>query len=139
MNGMGMNGMGMNGMQQMYMNGMGGGMGGMGMNPMMGGMGGMGGMGMGGLGPVEQNLLQVIQSTGNTQSKMSVLLSQALVNNIVNQGVMAQIAQRSSCNIDLGVEVPGGLRQVTLCGTMAQNSLAANLLQQQAIQQNMTC
>merc|ERR1712039_698380 len=130
--GMGMGGMGMGGM------GMGGmGMGGMGMG--MGGMGMMGGMNpmMGGMGASnnERAFPTALQASGINNASLTILVPQALVQNIlVPRGFMAEIAQRTGCQIDLGTESPPGMRQVTVAGSMTGNALASLFLQEKIIQ-----
>merc|ERR1719336_71855 len=99
--------------------GMGMGMNGMGMgNPMLGGMG------MGN---------PMLSGIGNSQ--LTLLIPQALVQNIlIPRGIMAEIAQRSASQIDLGLESPPGMRQVTVSGTMVSNALASLFLQEKVIQ-----
>merc|ERR1740123_1605263 len=115
----------MGAMGQLGMNGpmgMGMGMGAMG-NPMMGGMNN------------ERAFLSALQASGINSAQLTLLLPQALVQNIlVPRGLMAEIAQRSGAKIDLGQEGPVGMRQVMLSGTMVANSLASLYLQEKVIQ-----
>jgi len=134
MGGMGMGGTGMGGM----------GMGGMGVNGMgIHGMGMMGnamghGMGMGagmngGMMVSERALLLAMQTSGMNSSQLSLLLPQAFVQNVLlPRGFLAEIAQRCGSKIDLGQEVPPGMRQVTFAGSMVANSMATLWLQELA-------
>merc|ERR1719424_1079233 len=103
----------------------------------MGGMGMMGG-GMGMMGMASGNeraFMAALQSSGMNNAQLTLLLPQPLVMNVlVPRGIMAEIAQRTSCKIDLGSESPPGMRQVTLGGSMVANSLASLYLQEKAIQ-----
>jgi len=129
------------------------GMGGVGMGLGMNSMGGVGTAMMGaGLGsnPLvgssmagssnERAFLAALQASGINSAQLTLLLPQHLVQNIlVPRGMMAEIAQRSGSQIDLGNESPPGMRQVTLNGTMVANALASLFLQERAIQfQQMT-
>merc|ERR1712151_141138 len=108
----------------------------------MGGMGGMnmgmGGMGMAGLGMMggmgasnnERAFLAALQASGINNAQLTILVPQNLVQNIlVPRGLMAEIAQRSGCQIDLGTESPPGMRHVTVSGTMTANALASLFIQ----------
>merc|ERR1719401_3299399 len=98
-------------------------------------------MGMMGMGSANEGaFLSALQSSGVNNSQLTILLPQALVQNIlVPRGFMAEIAQRSGAKIDLGSESPPGMRQVALCGSMVGNALASLYLQEKAIQfQQMT-
>mmetsp|Transcript_116874 Transcript_116874/g.372101 ORF Transcript_116874/g.372101 Transcript_116874/m.372101 type:complete len:112 (+) Transcript_116874:2-337(+) len=100
-------------------------------------MGGMGGMGMmGGMSsPNERAFMTALQASGFNNAQLTLLLPQALVQNIlIPRGFMAEIANRSGAKIDLGPESPAGMRQVTLGGSMVGNSMAALLLQEKVIQ-----
>jgi len=156
MGGMGMGGMGIDGMGMGAPMGMGGmSMGGMGMNGPMGmgmgmGLNSMGAMGspmmgamgagnpmMGGIGGSsnERAFLVALQASGINSAQLTLLLPQSLVQNIlVPRGIMAEIAQRSGSQIDLGSEGPPGMRQVSLKGSMVANALASLFLQEKAIQ-----
>merc|ERR1740130_642650 len=107
-------------------------MGGMGMNPMM--MGGMGmGMGMGGNN--DRAFMQALQASGINNAKLTLLVPVNLVHNIlIPRGFMAEIAQRSGAQMDLGSEGPAGMLQVSLSGTMIANALASLYLQEKVIQ-----
>lgn len=133
----GLGGMGMNNPMAMGGMGMGMGMNGMGMgNPMLGGMG-MGNPMLSGIGnsPNERAFLNALQSSGINNAQLTLLIPQALVQNIlIPRGIMAEIAQRSGSQIDLGVESPPGMRQVTVSGTMVSNALASLFLQEKVIQ-----
>merc|ERR1712242_432907 len=85
-------------------------MGAMGMaNPMMGSLGGSNN---------ERAFLAALQASGINSAQLTLLLPQNLVQSIlVPRGMMAEIAQRSGSQIDLGNESPPGMRQVTLNGT----------------------
>merc|ERR1719263_1528977 len=115
---------------------------GMGMNPMMGGMGmnpmmmGMGNPMMGGMGaPNERAFMQALQASGINNAQLTLLVPVNLVQNIlIPRGFMAEIAQRSGSQIDLGNEGPSGMRQVSLSGTMMANALASLYLQEKVIQ-----
>merc|ERR1719269_410721 len=94
-------------------------------NPMMGGMGA----------PNERAFMQALQASGINNAELTILVPATLVQNIlVPRGFMAEIAQRSGCQIDLGNEGPAGMRQVNLSGTMMANSLASLYLQEKVIQ-----
>merc|ERR1740129_412301 len=100
---------------------MGGGMG----NPMMGGTSSYN----------ERAFMAALQSSGINNASLTLLIPQALVHNIlVPRGFMAEIAQRSGAQIDLGSESPAGMRQVTLSGSMVGNALASLFLQEKVIQ-----
>merc|ERR1719296_473192 len=108
-------------------------MGGMGMGGMGMGMGGMcspmgmGGMGMGGMG--------MGMGSGSSNERAFMAAPQALIQNIlIPRGIMAEIAQRSGAQIDLGAESPAGMRQVTLSGSMVGNAMASLFLQEKVIQ-----
>merc|ERR1719296_264804 len=123
-------------------------MGGMGMGGMGMGMGGMcspmgmGGMGMGGMGmgmgsgsSNERAFMAALQASGINNAQLTLLLPQALIQNIlIPRGIMAEIAQRSGAQIDLGAESPAGMRQVTLSGSMVGNAMASLFLQEKVIQ-----
>merc|ERR1711865_125752 len=117
------------------MGGMGNGMmGGMGMNPMM-----MGGMGMGGMNGMQGNnemaFMQALQASGINNAALTILVPVNLLQNIlIPRGLMAEIAQRSGSQIDLGAEGPAGMKQVELKGTMMANALASLYLQEKVIQ-----
>merc|ERR1740123_1669838 len=117
--------------------GMGMGMNGMGMgNPMLGGMG-MGNPMLSGIGnsPNERAFMNALQASGINNAQLTLLIPQALVQSIlIPRGIMAEIAQRSGSQIDLGVESPPGMRQVTVSGTMVSNALASLVLQEKVIQ-----
>jgi len=134
--GMGMGGLGGMGMNNpMAMGGMGMGMNGMG-NPMLGGMG-MSNPMLSNIGnsPNERAFLNALQSSGINNAQLTLLIPQALVQNIlIPRGIMAEIAQRSGSQIDLGLESPPGMRQVTVSGTMVSNALASLFLQEKVIQ-----
>merc|ERR1719159_1255551 len=103
------------------------------MNPMMMGMGNpmMGGMGA----PNEREFMQALQASGINNAKLTILVPVNLVQNIlIPRGFMAEIAQRSGCQIDLGNEGPSGMRQVTLTGQMLQNAMAPLHLQERVLQ-----
>merc|ERR1719506_2490497 len=109
-------------------------MGGMGMNPMMM-MGGMGMGGMNGQGNNERAFMQALQASGINNASLTLLVPVNLIQNIlVPRGLMAEIAQRSGSQIDLGAEGPAGMRQVELKGTMMANALASLYLQEKVIQ-----
>lgn len=121
-----------------------GGFGGMG-NPVMGGMGMghpmMGGMGMGNsmMASMQSNneraFFSALQASGANNAQLTLLLPQPLVQNVlVPRGLMAHVAQRSGVQIDLGSEIPAGMRQVILSGSMVHNALASLLLQEKVIQ-----
>merc|ERR1712151_200670 len=83
----------------------------------------------------ERAFMQALQASGINNAQLTLLLPQALVQNIlVPRGFMAEIAQRSGSKIDLGAESPAGMRQVTLSGAMVANALASLYLQEKAIQ-----
>merc|ERR1719330_1142636 len=95
-------------------------------NPMMG-------AGMGSSN--ERAFLAALQASGINNAQLTLLIPQALVQNIlVPRGIMAEIAQRSGAQIDLGSESPAGMRQVTLSGSMVANALASLFLQEKVIQ-----
>ncbi|CAK0847894.1 unnamed protein product [Prorocentrum cordatum] len=118
------------------------GMGGVGMFGAMGGCGGMG-LGFGGLGCAagagvcgsEAAFLGALQASGAGGGRLTLLLPRGLVGGVlVPRGLMAEIAQRSGCRIDIGGEGPAETMQVSLTGSFAANSLAALLLQERAVQ-----
>merc|ERR550532_590202 len=97
---------------------------------------GMGHPMMGGSGN-ERAFMQALQASGINNAQLTLLIPQALVQNIlVPRGIMAEIAQRSGAQIDLGSESPAGMRQVTLSGSMVGNALASLFLQEKVIQFN---
>merc|ERR1712107_478029 len=110
-----------------------GGMGSMGMD-MMGGMG----MGMGGIpGGNEGMFRAALQSSvmAGTSSQLHVLLPERLLQQaLIPSGRLTEIANRCQIRIDLGMEVQPNLRQVTLVGGVAANSMAAYFLQERALQ-----
>merc|ERR1719433_2119040 len=110
-------GMGMNG---------GGGFG----NPMMGNMG------MGSSASTnEKAFLSALQASGINNAQLTLLLPSNLVQNIlIPRGFMAEVAQKSGSKIDLGIENPPGMRQVSLSGAMVGNALASLFLQELVIQ-----
>merc|ERR1719277_2617902 len=94
-------------------------------NPMMGGMASNN----------EKAFMAALQASGINNASLTLLIPQALVQNIlVPRGFMAEIAQRSGAQIDLGSESPAGMRQVTLSGSMVGNALASLFLQEKVIQ-----
>merc|ERR1719231_174642 len=95
-------------------------------------MGGMGGMGMmGGMGNNEAAFMMALQASGINNAQLTLLLPQALLQNVlIPRGILAAIAQRCGCKIDLGNEDPQGMRQVTLTGQMMANALATLHLQE---------
>merc|ERR1712176_943382 len=96
------------------------------MNPMMGGMGASNN---------ERAFMSALQASGINNASLTILVPQDLVQNIlVPRGFMAEIAQRTSCQIDLGTENPPGMRQVTVKGSMTGNALASLFLQEKIIQ-----
>merc|ERR1712032_276426 len=126
--------------------GMGGPMG-MGMNSMGGmgvGMHGRGGLGNSMMGPMgmgdsgsanEKAFLSALQASGINNAQLTLLLPSNLVQNIlVPRGFMAEVAQKSGSKIDLGVENPPGMQQVTLSGAMVGNALASLFLQELVLQ-----
>merc|ERR1740121_38158 len=101
----------------------------------------MGGMGMGGMGMMgsqsnnERAFLAALQSSGINNAQLTLLIPQTLLQNIlIPRGIMAEIAQRSGAQIDLGSENPAGMRQVTLGGSMVSNAMASLFLQEKVIQ-----
>merc|ERR1712061_228226 len=115
--GMGMNGMGNMGNNLMGQMGMG--------NPMMGNTGS----------PNERAFMSALQASGINNAQLTLLLPQNLVQNIlVPRGFMSEVAHKSGSKIDLGIESPPGMRQVTLNGTMVANALASLFLQEMVIQ-----
>merc|ERR1712151_731530 len=103
-------------------------------NPMMGGMGMGMGM-MGGNSGNERAFLAALQASGINNAQLTLLIPQQLLQNIlIPRGIMAEIAQRSGAQIDLGTESPAGMRQVTLSGSMVGNALASLFLQEKVIQ-----
>merc|ERR1740123_2438046 len=83
----------------------------------------------------ERAFMTALQASGINNAQLTLLIPQALVQNIlVPRGIMAEIAQRSGAQIDLGSESPAGMRQVTLSGSMVGNSLASLFLQEKVIQ-----
>merc|ERR1719272_2059781 len=106
------------------------------MNPMMQQM--MGGMGMGGMGGGmgnERAFMQALQASGVNNATLTLLVPVDLVHNIlIPRGFMAEIAQRSGAQIDLGSEGPAGMLQVSRSGTMIANALAFLYLQEKVIQ-----
>jgi len=127
------------GFGQMGMGGMGGGMMGMGGMGMPGCMDPMGGLGMmGGMpGGNEAMFKAALQSSlvAGSSSQLHLLLPNRLLQQaLVPQGHLAEIANKCQIRIDLGQEVQPDLRQVTLCGGVAANSVAAYFLQERALQ-----
>merc|ERR1712066_339475 len=100
-------------------------------NPMLSGIGNS---------PNERAFLNALQASGISNAQLTLLIPQALVQNIlIPRGFMAEIAQRSGCKIDLGSESPAGMRQVALSGTMVANAMASLFLQEKVLQfQQMT-
>eukprot|EP00448_Togula_jolla_P034235 CAMPEP_0170632150 /NCGR_PEP_ID=MMETSP0224-20130122/35130_1 /TAXON_ID=285029 /ORGANISM="Togula jolla, Strain CCCM 725" /LENGTH=92 /DNA_ID=CAMNT_0010960755 /DNA_START=1 /DNA_END=279 /DNA_ORIENTATION=+ len=82
----------------------------------------------------ERAFVTALQASGINSAALTLLLPMNLVNVLVSNGLMAEIAQRSGAKIDLGNEGPSGMRQVTLSGTMVANALASLYLQEKAIQ-----
>merc|ERR1712217_679988 len=95
-------------------------------NPMLGGMGASGN---------ERAFLAALQASGINSAQLTILVPQNLVQNVlVPRGIMAEIAQRSGCQIDLGAEKPPGMRQVNVSGSMTANALASLFLQEKVLQ-----
>merc|ERR550525_498865 len=96
------------------------------------GMGGIGGMGAS---DNERAFMTALQASGINNAQLTLLIPQALIQNIlIPRGIMAEICQRSGSQIDLGLESPPGMRQVTVSGTMVSNALASLFLQEKVIQ-----
>merc|ERR1712083_1003077 len=103
----------------------------------MGGLGMMGNpmMAMGASSSNERAFLTALQASGINNAQLTILVPQNLVMNIlVPRGIMAEIATRTGCQIDLGNESPPGMRQVKVSGSMTGNALASLFLQEQVIQ-----
>merc|ERR1712060_599189 len=103
----------------------------------MGGLGMMGNpmMGMGATSSNERAFLTALQASGINNAQLTILVPQNLVQNIlVPRGIMAEIATRTGCQIDLGAESPPGMRQVKVGGSMTGNALASLFLQEKIIQ-----
>jgi len=116
--------------------GMTGGFGGM-MGGMMGGGMDMMGMGMmGGMGASDAMFRQALaMGGGGSQTQLHLLLPQDMIQRaLIPNGHLADIAARCQIRIDLGADMPPNLRQVTLHGSVAANSMAAYFLQQTCLQ-----
>merc|ERR1712232_1112424 len=120
----------------------------------MGSLGGMGplgsmdflgcNMGMMGLGTMsgamaanEAMFRAALQSTMTSQanSQLFLLLPVDLLQKaLVPHGHLADIAQRCQIRIDLGVDVPPNMRQVSFTGSVPANAMAAYFLQERAVQ-----
>merc|ERR1719161_2095822 len=98
-------------------------MGAMGGNNM--GMGGMGGN-LGDMSGSERAFMSALQASGATSSQLTMLVPQNMLQNVlIPRGIMQEISRRSGCSIDVGAEGPSNTRQITVKGTMVNNSLAA--------------
>ncbi|CAE7288965.1 PPID, partial [Symbiodinium microadriaticum] len=100
---------------------------------------GMGFDGLAGMGSLGSEMmfraaLQGGMIAGSTSQLHLLLPTSLLQESLIPKGQLTEIAQRCQVRIELGQEVPPDLRQVTLRGGLAANSVAAYFLQERALQ-----
>ncbi|OLP91072.1 Peptidyl-prolyl cis-trans isomerase D [Symbiodinium microadriaticum] len=96
---------------------------------------GMGFDGLAGMGSLGSEMmfraaLQGGMIAGSTSQLHLLLPTSLLQESLIPKGQLTEIAQRCQVRIELGQEVPPDLRQVTLRGGLAANSVAAYFLQE---------
>lgn len=90
---------------------------------------------LGSTGHNEAMFRSALKSVNGSQTQMILLLSMELLQKaLIPFGHLAEIAERCQIRIDLGSEVPPGLRQVSLAGTAVANAMAAYFLQERSLQ-----
>merc|ERR1719263_1620337 len=93
------------------------------------------GMGMGGMGPMAFEAALHNSMLSQHQAQLALLLPVDLLQqSLIPQGHLADIAQKCRITIDLGAEVSPSMRQVSLTGTVAANTMAAYFLQERTLQ-----